>query len=613
MTLLDPNDAGMNTEAEAAPVPPKATSFALLGPPNAGKTTLFNGLTGGRAKIGNYPGVTVEFRRGSFSLPGGEPAALIDLPGVTGLTPRSVDAAVTADVIHGRSTAIEAPDVLVIVIDAGQLRRHLPFAIEALSTGRPAIVALNMADLAERDGVKLDDRALEEALGVPVVPVTATRARGRQALLERLGEARPGPARTAADARKLADEVILEEPGLNTATRRLDRIVLHPVGGVALLLAILFFVFQAVFAWATPFMDGIEAGVAALGQAATVLPDGPVESLVVDGIIAGVGAVVVFLPQIVILFFFILLLEQTGYMARAAFLSDELMRRAGLHGRALIPLLSSFACAIPGMMAARTLESERDRLTTIMIAPLMTCSARLPVYAVLIAAFIPATEVGPFGLQGLVLFGLYLAGIVSAVIVAFILRKTATKGGQQTLLMELPTYKLPQAGDLFLGLWGRVKIFLRRAGTIIFAVSIVLWFLVSYPGDTLRESFAGRIGALLEPIFAPIGFTLEMVIALVPGLAAREVAVGVLGTVYAVGNAEENTGQLADVLAASWSLPAALAFIAWFVFAPQCVSTIAVARRETNSLKWTVFMVAYLFALAYLAAGATYWIAKALS
>ena len=609
--VLDPNDAGMNTERTVAPAPPPGAgaSYALLGPPNAGKSTLFNGLTGGRAKIGNYPGVTVELRRGTFTAPDGTRAALIDLPGVASLQPRSADARVTAEVIAGTSDALPQPDVLIVVAEAGQLRRHAGLIAEAAALGRPMILALNMADLAERDGVVIDAEALEACLGVPVVPVTATRARGRAMLLDRLHEARvPNAAPTP---EKIVRTALVAEPPTHGLTRRLDGVFLHPVLGLLVLFGLLFFVFQAVFAWAGPFMDGIEAGVGAVGGlASSVLPEGPVRSLIVDGVIAGVGAVIVFLPQIVILFFFILLLEQTGYMARAAFLSDELMRRSGLHGRAIIPLLSSFACAIPGMMAARTLPSERDRITTIMVAPLMTCSARLPVYAVLIAAFIPATAVGPFGLQGLVLFALYLAGVVSAVGVAWLLRRTLTRGGEQTLVMELPRYKLPQPKDLALGLWQRAKIFLRRAGTIIFVTSVILWFLVSYPGDTLRESFAGRLGALLEPLFAPVGFTLEMVIALVPGLAAREVAVGALGTVYAVADAEADPVALEGALAASWSLPAALAFLAWFVFAPQCVSTIAVARRELNSRGLTALMVGYLFVLAYAGAGATYWIAR---
>ena len=612
MTVLDPvvQDPIEPGEVTAQ----QGRVIALVGPPNAGKTTLFNGLTGGRAKVGNYPGVTVEYRAGP--LKGAESkATIVDLPGITGLTPRSIDAQVTMDVLHGQNAAVRKPDLIIAVVDAGQLRRQLPFLASLAELGLPTIVALNMYDLAQRDGVELDPEALSAALGVPVVATTAPRGKGRADLMAAIAAGTQSVPKTVAreDLRSLADRVILKEPGLNSLTRAVDSVVLHPVFGVLLLAAVLFLVFQAVFAWATPFMDAIDGGVASLGEAvANFLPDSWFQSLLVDGVIAGVGAVVIFLPQIIILFFFILMLEMTGYMARAAFLVDELMLRAGLNGRAFIPLLSSFACAIPGMMAARTLDNERDRLTTILVAPLMTCSARLPVYTVLIGAFVPATKVGPFGLQGLVMFGLFLAAVVFGVLVAFILRKTVTRGGTQNLLMELPTYKFPSLVDLFLGLVERSKIFLRRAGTMIFAVSVVLWFLVSYPGDTLRESLAGRIGSFIEPVFAPVGFTLEMVIALVPGIAAREVAVGALGTVYAVQNPDEHLGQMSDVLAAEWTLPAAFAFLAWYIFAPQCISTIAVARRETNSVKWTTFMVVYLTAMAYVAAGLTYWTTKAI-
>jgi ferrous iron transport protein B len=598
---LDPIEDGGSPEGD--PV------VALVGPPNAGKSTLFNGLTGGNAKIGNYPGVTVELRTGTIRHENHR-ATLVDLPGIVGLTPRSADARVTLEVLHGDSQVVARPDLIVAVVDAAQLRRHLGFLEALVSLQIPMVVALNMHDLALRDGVEVDPEALSETIGVPVIPTTAPRRAGRAALLEAITSGAGRVPRADARPRERADRIIRAEPGVNRTTRGLDRILLNPIAGPIILTVLLFLVFQAVFSWAEMPMGLIEAGVAALaGGLAEVLPGGWIESLVIEGIVAGVGAVIIFLPQIVILFFFILLLEMTGYMARAAFLVDELMLRAGLNGRAFIPLLSSFACAIPGMMAARTLDNERDRLTTILVAPLMTCSARIPVYTVLIAAFVPRTMVGPFNTQGLVMFGLYVAGIVSGVLVAFILRKTMTRGGTQSLLMELPTYKRPQLRDLALGLWRRVMIFLKRAGTVIFAVSVVLWFLVSYPGDTLRESFAGRLGSVLEPIFAPIGFTLEMVIALVPGLAAREVAVGALGTVYAVENADENLESLATLLQSEWTLPAALAFLAWYVFAPQCISTIAVARRETNSAKWTWFMVGYLFALAYVAAGLTYWIA----
>jgi ferrous iron transport protein B len=359
-------------------------------------------------------------------------------------------------------------------------------------------------------------------------------------------------------------------------------------------------------------MTWIEDGFALLGTwIGAVLGEGWLKSLIVDGVIAGVGSVVVFLPQIVILFAFILALEASGYMARAAFLMDELMLRVGLNGRAFIPLLSSFACAIPGMMSARTIENENDRLTTILVAPLMTCSARLPVYTLIIAAFIPPTAVGVFNLQGLVMFALYISGVVSAVVVAFLLKRTLTKGRPQPLLMEMPTYKLPDPRDFFLNLWMRAWAFLKRAGKFIFAVSVILWFLSAYPSSatSIRESYAGMLGSWLEPLLAPIGFNLEIAIALVPGFAAREVAVGALGTVYAV-HGEGDTAGLAAALQNAWSLPTALAFLAWYVFAPQCMATLAVARREMNSWRWTAFMFGYLFVMAYVAAGATYWTAR---
>ncbi|GGY45705.1 ferrous iron transport protein B [Parvularcula lutaonensis] len=605
MSPLDSAPAAA-TETEA-----KERVIALVGPPNVGKTTLFNGLTGGRAKIGNYPGVTVEFAEGRLS--GADHLRIIDLPGLLGLEPRGADSKVTLDVISGRSEALPKPDTLVIVVDAGQLKRQMPFVLKILGLGIPSIVALNMADLAIRDGFAFDAEALERALGVPVVLTTAPRKAGRSDIEKALLEGGRVAADDLPSARDLASLAITQEPEGDQFTAGIDRVLLHPVAGLVILAAILFFVFQAVFAWSAWPMDQLDRAVVGLQTAIEgAMPDNWLRSLVVDGILAGVGSVVIFLPQILILFFFILVLEMSGYMARAAFLTDELMRRAGLSGRAVIPLLSSFACAIPGMMAARTMESERDRLVTILVAPLMTCSARLPVYAVLIAAFIPNRLVGPFNLQGLVLFGLYLAAVVSGLLVALVLKKTVAGGQTQRLVMDLPSYKWPQPKDLLIGLWRRALIFLRRAGTIIFTVSIVLWVLVSYPGDTLRESFAGRIGSVIEPLFRPIGFTLEMVIALIPGLAAREVAVGALGTVYAVQNAEENQESLAAVLQNEWSLAAALAFLAWYVYAPQCISTIAVARREMNSGRWTAFMVGYLFALAYVAAGLTYWIARAL-
>jgi len=603
--------------------------LALVGAPNSGKTTLFNGLTGGLARTANYAGTTVETRTGKFETPGGANVTLVDLPGIYGLEARSIDERVAVESIQGKRGE-PAPDALILVADAANLRTHLHTVLQMKSLGLPVIVALNMIDLAERDGVKIDVPKLQALLGVPVVRTRATRKAGREELIAQIDDTlrTTAPVTSVAEpahdlralqreARRIASETMVE-PAMNKLTRQADAVLLHPVSGLLVLGTVLFVMFQSVFAWATPAMDAIEAGFGALGEVAGTGIESPMlRSLVVDGMIAGVGSVVVFLPQIVILFAFILFLEASGYMARAAFLMDELMLRVGLNGRAFIPLLSSFACAIPGIMAARTIENERDRLTTIMVAPLMTCSARLPVYALLIGAFIPASQVGIFNLQGLVLFTLYILGVVSAVLVAFILKRTATKGSTQPLVMELPTYKLPVWRDYFFGIVQKALAFLKRAGTIIFVVSVTLWFLVTFPqangeAPELANSFAGMIGAVLYPIFQPVGFNLAMVIALVPGLAAREVAVGGLATIYAVQGGEENVEGLAQLLQNDWTLPMALAFLAWYVYAPQCLATLATVRRETNSWKWTGFMFVYLFSLAYLASLVTFWGATAL-
>ncbi len=601
--------------------------LALVGAPNCGKSTLFNGLTGGRAKTANYAGVTVECRTGWFTTPAAFRVELLDLPGIYGLTARTLDERIAVNTILGHNQEEGAPDGLIVLIDASDIRTQLHFVLQVKALGRPMLLALNMIDLAERDGVRIDTALLQQRLGIVVVPTRATRNSGRAALLERLDEMigslkqlapilNPGEKlplkQLQREARAIARDVITAEPPANRITRAIDRIVLNRFAGPIILATILFLMFQAVFAWATTPMDVIDSGFATLGNWIRVsLPNTWLRSLITDGIIAGVGSVIVFLPQIVILFALILFFEASGYMARAAFLMDELMLRVGLNGRAFIPLLSSFACAIPGMMAARTIENERDRLTTIMIAPLMTCSARLPVYTLIIAAFIPPLKIGPFGLQGIVMFALYAAGVVSALLVAFILKRTVTKGPPQALLMELPTYKLPDLQDFVINLASRAWAFLQRAGGMIFAVTVVLWFLSSFPASAqnIRDSYAGMIGSWLEPILRPIGFNLEIAIALVPGMAAREVAVAALGTVYALQSTSE--GSLVTALQHAWSLPTALAFLAWYVFAPQCLASIAVARRETNSWRWTVLMISYLFLMAYVAAGLTYWLASA--
>ncbi|RJY09887.1 ferrous iron transporter B [Aurantiacibacter aquimixticola] len=606
---------------------------ALVGNPNAGKSALFNVLTGARQKIANYPGVTVERKAGRMTLPSGEPVDLIDLPGSYALDAASPDEEVTRQVVMGEFEGQAQPDLLIVVIDAANLEQHLVFAQEIVALGKPTVVALNMLDLAERDGLAIDPSALSDALGVPVVPTVAVRRKGMDALAEAMDAARTQDVSTRHDvasltlperrlaARNMAKGAILSQSAGHRLHAGLDKVLLHPWLGPVILFALLFVVFQAVFAWADPFIGAIEGLAESVsGVVTATMPESFLRDLITEGVIAGVGSVVVFLPQIIILFAFILVMEQSGYMARAAFIMDRLMAYVGLSGRSFIPLLSSFACAIPGIMATRSIADPKDRLTTILIAPLMTCSARLPVYTVIIAAVIPASSVGPgFGLQGLVLFGLYIAGIVGAMLVALVLRRTATKGAASGFIMELPKYQWPPLRDLLIGLWQRAWVFLRRAGTIIFAATVILWLLLTFPkaepGESqLDASAAGHIASFMQPAFEPIGFQREMTLALVPAMAAREVAVASLATTYAVEAEDEAETEdaLRGQIAARWSLPTALAFLAWFIFAPQCLSTIAVARRETNGWKWPAVMVGYLFALAYVFAGLTYWGAVAL-
>lgn len=609
-------------------------SIALVGNPNAGKSSLFNALTGARQKIANYPGVTVERKAGHASFADGRPIALIDLPGTYSLTPASPDEAVTRDVVLGRQAGETRPDALIVVVDAANLDNHLCFALELLALGLPTVIALNMLDLAERDGLTLDPARLSRELGVPVVPTVAVRKRGLTELLAAVDDAIrshqprdavPAPQTDASlhqRARALASAAIVTETPVRRWTQRVDAVVLHPVAGLLILLALMFVMFQAVYAWAGPPADALEAGVGVLQSwVIDTLPENFVRDLIVEGLLAGVGAVVVFLPQILILFLFILLLEASGYMTRAAFLMDGLMAKVGLSGRGFIPLLSSFACAVPGIMATRAIPDEKDRLTTILIAPLMTCSARLPVYALIIAAFIPDRTVAglPIGLQGLVLFGLYLSGIVGALVVAFVLRRTVAKGNAAGFMMEMPRYQMPQWRDIALGLWQRAWIFLRRAGTIIAMTTVVLWLLLSFPkapeGESQVEySVAGRIASGLEVVVKPIGFNHDIALALIPAMAAREVAVSAMATANAIdadGDEDAMAETLGERLQGKWSLATALAFLAWFVFAPQCISTIAITRRETNGWRWPLFMVGYLFVLAYAAAGITYWTAVA--
>jgi ferrous iron transport protein B len=606
---------------------------AVAGSPNAGKSALFNALTGARQKVGNYPGVTVERHSGRLTLADGRPVEMVDLPGAYSLEPASPDEAVTRDVLLGRQKGERRPDALVVVVDASNLDNHLRFCLQLIELGHPTIVALNMIDLAKRDGLELDPKALERELGVPVIETVAVRRRGIAELQVALDDMLSAPfcgvhEHVRSDlihlqrrAREIATAAVVSETPVRRWTHRLDAVLLHPILGPVILAVIMFVMFQAVFAWSEAPKSWIEDGVAWVSNAVSgALSPGLFRSLLVDGAIAGVGAVITFLPQILILFFFILLLEGTGYMVRAAFLMDRLMHGVGLSGRAFIPLLSSFACAVPGIMATRTIDDPRDRLTTILVAPLMTCSARLPVYTLIIAAFIPNTRLAwGVGLQGVVMLGLYLTGIMGALLAALVLRRGVLKGSGGGFMMELPKYQWPPLKDVAIGILTRAEIFLKRAGTIILGTTIILWALASVPqagpGQKQSEtSIAGHIANGIEAVVKPIGFNHDISMALLPAMAAREVAVSAIATVYSIDSPGEKAGstRLADKLQHRWSLATALAFLAWFVFAPQCISTIAVTRRETNGWKWPLFMVSYLFVLAYVFAGATYWTAVAL-
>ncbi|MEI8150716.1 MAG: ferrous iron transporter B [Hyphomicrobiales bacterium] len=616
-----------------------AWRFALVGTPNSGKTALFNALTCSRQKVANYPGVTVERKAGLLHTVSGYHITLVDLPGTYSLRGRSPDEEITRDVVLGKVASENAPDVLLCVADATNLRIALRLVIELKRVGRPMLLVLNMIDIARRRGIDINIEKLSAELGVPVVTSTAVRRGGTEELLSRIDElatsaAGKSVASTWASpsvsdlraAQREADRVIksaVSEPKRpDTVTGRIDGVLLHPVAGLLILLCLLFVMFQAVFAWAKPLMDLIAAGFEWLGVLVhDTLPEGLLQSFVQNGVISGVGSVLVFLPQILILFLFILLLEDLGYMARAAFLMDRIMGGAGLHGRAFIPLLSSFACAIPGIMATRVIDNKRDRLTTILVAPLMTCSARIPVYTLIISAFIPEREVWGFiGLQGLVMFGLYAAGIFGALGVSFlakhfVLRDDATP----PFMLEMPDYKLPQLRSIALGLYTRAMMFLQRAGTTIFSMMVLIWFLASFPrppagaeGPAIDYSLAAMIGKWLEPLTAPIGFNWQINVALIPGMAAREVAVASLGTVYAIEGGKEAAEQIGQALAGKWSLATALALLAWYVFAPQCASTLAVIKRETGSWSWMFATFGYMLVLAYVAALITYQVAVAL-
>ena len=617
----------------------KDLRFALVGAPNCGKTALFNALTGSRQKVGNYSGVTVERKSGQARTPLGVTLDIVDLPGTYSLRARSPDEEVTRDMVLGQRAGEASPDLLLVVIDASSMRSGLRLALELRQTGRPLLLVLNMIDIARWRGIQIDTEALSQAIGAPVVTATSVRKGGLDAVWARLdalvsaGIAAPlantwAPP-SAADLRKnhravdaMITAAVREPEKPDTLTTRIDAVLLHPVAGLLILLAILFVMFQAVFAWAQPAMQAITTGFEMISLVLRqTLPAGLLSDFVQDGVISGVGSVLVFMPQILILFFFILLLEDLGYMARAAFLMDRIMGGAGLHGRAFIPLLSSFACAIPGIMAARVIDNRRDRLTTILVAPLMTCSARIPVYTLIISAFIPQREVwGLFSLQGLVMFALYSAGIAAALGVSFVAKFLFwRRQPAPPFMLELPDYKMPRPRSLAIGLMTRAKIFLQRAGTTIFSMMVVIWVLATFPraplGSTepaILSSYAAMIGHFIEPVLAPLGFNWQISIALVPGMAAREVAVAGLGTVYAIQDGGAGSQLIGPVLAQSWSLATALSLLVWYIFAPQCASTLAVIRRETGGWKWMWVTFFYMLALAYLGSFATYQIAVVL-
>ncbi|TCB64854.1 ferrous iron transporter B [Acinetobacter sp. ANC 4216] len=606
----------------------KIKNIALVGNPNCGKTSLFNTLTGTRQKVANYAGVTVERKEGSFKLPSGDAIRVLDLPGTYSLKPSSLDEEVTRAVCLGELKGEILPDIFICVVDATNLSLHLSLVLEVRALNRPMILVLNMMDEVKKRGISIDKDKLSQLLGIPVVEAVAVKTKGIQDLINQLDQKNlfitPYHSELShfEQVKQITKQVILNNDSGDKRTAFLDKIFLHPVLGLVILTLTMFVMFQAVFIWATPFIEFIENFVAWLSDFIGPLIQHPLlKSLVVDGVIAGAGSVLAYMPQILILFFFILMLEESGYLPRAAFLLDKLMSKAGLSGRSFIPLLSSFACAIPGIMATRSISSERDRLATIMIAPLMTCSARLPVYALLIAAFIPNQLIyGWLSLQGLVLFGLYMSGIVSALLVSVFLKLVRKDKTESIFIFELPTYRIPDIRNIALGLYDRATIFLKRVGGIIVALSILLWVLVTFPQPpdnasmpAINYSLAGQLGHLIHPIFAPIGFTWEICIALIPAMAAREVVIAALGVIYAMSGDEDTVTQslLSQISGPDgWGLATGLSLLVWFIFAPHCLATLATIRRETGSWKQPVVMATYLFALAYIFSFITYQVAS---
>jgi ferrous iron transport protein B len=603
--------------------------IALVGNPNCGKTALFNLLTGARQKVANYAGVTVERKEGRFSTPSGRKIQLLDLPGTYSFESASPDERVTREVLLGRYRGEAAPDLVVCVADATNLRLHLRFVLEVKRLGRPVVLALNMMDAAKRRGIEVDVPELSRRLGMPVVETVAVRRGGAQKLIGLIdtidaNQPNKGERPEAADdlhsvVRHILASAVTMPRATDARDDAIDRWTLHPVFGPLILALVMFLVFQAVYSLGKPLTDAIGDGFGWLGAAAgAVLPDGPLRSLVTDGIFSGLGTVLGFLPEILVLFFFILVLEESGYLPRAAFLLDRMMVSVGLTGRSFIPLLSSFACAIPGVMGTRSIADPRERLATILVAPLMTCSARLPVYALLIGAFIPHRMIlGVFNLQGLMLFALYIAGIAGAMAVGWVMKYLRRDRGEHALLMELPSYRMPRARDIAIGLWERGAIFLKRLTGVILALTVIMWFISTFPsppagatGPAIDYTFAGYLGRVLQYPFAPLGFNWQISLSLIPAFAARETAVAALATVYSVAGGDGDVIGLGHALAQNFSLASALSLMVWFAFAPQCMSTLAVIRRETRSWRAVVISFGYMFVVAYVASLITYQVAR---
>ena len=600
--------------------PARLRTVAVVGPPNTGKSTLFNRLTGLRQRVANYPGVTVEKRIGRARLSGEIEVHLIDLPGIYSLEPRSEDERVARDVLTGRMPGVSSPDAVILILDSTNLGRHLGFAAPILSLGIPTLVVLNMADSLRSRGGGLDLDTVAQQIGAPVALVSARTGEGTTAIGEFLVGALAVPtplelpviqdvARCREWSAQIGEAADYRPPAPPLWTRRLDAVLLHPVGGLLIFAAVVVAVFQTVFTFAIPLMSATDAMVSTSGEwVRAVLPDSWFRSLLIEGVWGGVGSVVIFLPQILLLFLFIGVLEDSGYMARAALIADRTMARVGLQGKSFIPLISAYACAVPAILATRTIENKRDRIATIMIAPFMTCSARLPVYTLVIAAFIPERPVlgGFLGTRAATMLGLYVLGFLAAILTAWALKSSVLRGTGAPFSLEMPPYRVPGLQSLALRLVDRAKIFLRRAGTIILCTAIVLWFLASLPlrngeAPPISESVIGTVGRTIEPVIEPLGFDWKIGIGLITSLAAREVIVGTLGTIYGM-EADEGSRDLQQALQGDLDLGGAVALLIFFAFAMQCMSTVAVVRRETAGWRWPVAQFAYMTLLAYVSA-----------